>query len=201
MTDVQQGPNSCRHAVDLTQTSEDLEHPSTAAAADAVKDKDQHQQQSADSHAAAQNDGSQAEDEAQASRGRQQSGSAVTDNDQLSSDNMQQATLPSAATAGSSESDDMPQASRKRRRPNDSMTGAQHLPDKLQEDDKPVDVATQLAEEGLDPLPEEATGHRPSRQASTGKASRQDMRARIQQNQQKLWQVCDPQRCTLSCCC
>ena len=184
MTDAQQGPDSCRHAVDLTQTSEDTEHPSTVAAAGAVENIDQ--QQSADSHAAAQHDRSQADKEAQTSRVRQQYGDAEA-YEKLSSDNMQQQGLHDAA--GSSESDDIPQTSRKRRHPNNSMTGAQQLPDELQEEDEPVDVASQLAEEGLDPLPEEATGHRSSRRTSTGKSSRLDMRARMQQNQQKLRQV------------
>lgn len=91
--------------------------------------------------------------------------------------------------ADSSDSEDMLEASRGNRRLSNGRTGAQVDSDELQEATEPVDAAAQLAEEGLDPLPEQPAEQRSSRRTSIGKPSRLDIRARMQQNQQKLRKV------------
>lgn len=94
------------------------------------------------------------------------------------------------ANADSSDSEDMLQVRRSTRRRVHNARADNHVEsDELQEMFMPLETATQLEEEGLDPLPEQATEQRASRRTSSGRPSRMDIRARMQQNQQKLRQV------------
>ena len=52
------------------------------------------------------------------------------------------------------------------------------------------DPAARLAEEGLDPMPPAGTGQRACRRVSSGRPTRLDIQAKMQQNQQRLRQVC-----------
>ena len=128
------------------------------------------------------------DDVVQAGRKRHRVSSATADASPKSG-KLQQ-TDHGAVVADSSGSDDVPHASRNKRRLSSARAEASQQLDDAPEDAEPMDAATQLAEEGLDPLPDEATGHRSSRRASTGRPGKLDMRAKMQQKQKELLQVC-----------
>lgn len=127
------------------------------------------------------------DDVVQAGRKRHHVSSATADAS-LKSGKLQQ-TDHGAVVTDSSGSDDVPHASRNKRRLSSAKAEASQRLDDAPEDAEPMDAATQLVEEGLDPLPDEATGHRSSRRASTSRPGKVDIRAKMQQKQKELLQV------------